>query len=298
MLDVILDALKDSAITFVFILILYFILSFFEDVLANKISNRKKFTPLLGSALGLIPQCGLSIVSADLYQKRKITMGTILAIFIACSDEAIPILLSSCKTLSDVVYILLLLICKFVFAGVTGMIVDSLLKEKAVHVAREVNDQGKTMIHQGCCHHHIEKDEEDKNDFLHKHFLHPLIHSLKIMIYVLIINLLFGLILYWIGEDVITKFLNQNIYLTPFLAALVGLIPNCASSVILSKMFLLKSLSFGATLAGLICNAGLGLVFLFKDRKHMKNNFLILGILFMTALLFGYLCLLIELLIR
>lgn len=294
MLDVLFDAFKDSAITFVFILIVYFVLSFLEDYVANKLSSKKKFSPLIGATLGLIPQCGISIVGADLYQKKKITMGTIIAIFIACSDEAIPILISSCKNFGDGLHILLLLLCKFIFASLVGLFVDFVLRKKKNEMMIEKHKEIKLDIHEGCCHHHIEKDDEDEKDFLHKHILHPLVHSLKIALYILIINLIFGFILYFLKEDVITTFLNQNLFLTPLFTSLVGLIPNCASSVIISKMYLMNSLTFGATMAGLICNAGLGFVFLLKDKKNIKNNLLILLIVWASSLLFGYLCLLVE----
>ena len=125
--------------------------------------------------------------------------------------------------------------------------------------------------------------------------LHPLIHSLKICLYVLIINITFNLIIHFVGENVIKNFLNNNIFITPLLSSLVGLIPNCASSVIISELFVESSLTFSATLSGLICNSGLGLIYLFKDKNKFKNAISIVITLFLISLLVGYTSLFIEL---
>ena len=118
--------------------------------------------------------------------------------------------------------------------------------------------------------------------------LHPLIHSLKIFVYVLIINILFGTIIYIIGEDTLVKFLQTNKYIAPLLTTLIGVIPNCAASVIITEVYLLNGISFGACLSGLVMNAGLGLVFLFKKKEAIKENFIILGVMIATSLILGY----------
>ena len=144
---------------------------------------------------------------------------------------------------------------------------------------------GHIHIHQGCCNHHIDDEDEDKFD---RHLWHPFLHSLKLAMYVFIINLILGTIIYFIGRDNLEAFLQSNKYLAPLFATLIGLIPNCASSVILAELYVLQTLSFGSILAGLLVNAGLGMVFLFKGKEKSSNKVLILGILISVALFVGY----------
>lgn len=286
-LHVLLHTLLDTLYIFIFILVIYFLLSFIEGKIAKKIEKNSKFSPILGSLVGLVPQCGFSIVGADLYKKKYISIGTLIAIFVSCSDEAIPIILSSP---SKIYMIIPLLLIKFISAISFGYLIDLLFKGNKNLIEKKHHED--KLIHTGCCHHEIEENE--KEGFVKKHLIHPLLHTLKITLYVFIINLVFALLIEYIGQNTIKDFLNKNVYLTPILASIVGLIPNCASSVIISELFVANSLSFGATISGLICNAGLGLVYLFKDKKDIKNNFLIISLLMFISLFIGYLTLLIE----
>ncbi len=285
-IDEISHAFIDTLSIFVTILIVYFILSFIEGKLANKIVKSEKFSPLIGTCVGLIPQCGFSIIASDMYRKKYISLGTLIAVFIACSDEALPILLSNRKTISTVIP---LVAVKFVIAILSGYIIDLLLKRKQKITKNETIENEE--IHYGCCKHQI---EHSKEKFVKEHLLHPLLHSLKICAYVLIINLIFSTIIYFVGENSIKEFLNNNIYLTPFLSSIIGLIPNCASSIIITELYVSSSLSFAATISGLICNAGLGLIYLLKDKKNLKNTLFIIGILLAISLLSGYIILFIE----
>ena len=140
-----------------------------------------------------------------------------------------------------------------------------------------------------CCFHHNHFQSKIK-----EHLVHPLIHSLKISLYVFIVNIAFALLIYYIKEDNIKAFINNNIYLTPLLSSIVGLIPTCASSIIITELFVSKALTFGATISGLICNAGLGLIYLFKKKENFKNNLLIVSLLFTISLIVGYAILFIE----
>ena len=143
------------------------------------------------------------------------------------------------------------------------------------------HEEIKVETHAGCCHHHVENKSFD--------WLHPLLHCLKISAFILIINILFGCITHiWIGEETLTNFLSQSIYLQPLLAVLIGLIPNCASSVVLTQLFIMGGLSFGALIAGLSVNAGLGLIILFKQNKNVKENIFILLMLIIPSLIVGY----------
>lgn len=279
-------AFIDTLIVFIVVLIIYFILSFFENKLASKINHSNKFSPIIGAGVGLIPQCGFSIVAADMYRKNYITLGTLLAVFISTSDEAIPILLASPN---KILSILPLITIKFIIAIFFGYLVDFIYKKKILNV----DDHKTNTIHKGCCNHHIEHDKKDT--FIKTHIIHPLLHSLKICAYVLVINIVFSSIIYFIGENTIMNFLNKNVLLTPLLSSLIGLIPNCASSVIITQLYVSNTLTFSATISGLICNAGLGLIYLFKDKNKITNSLLIMLLLLSISLLVGYVSLFIEL---
>ena len=272
---------------FVVLFALYILLSFIEEKISNKFKKSNKYSPLLGSFIGLIPQCGFSIVSSDLYRKKHISLGTLLAVFIVCSDEAIPIFLSHPdKALS----LIPLLIIKLITAIFFGYLIDFILYKKQQLKERKLLDNKENILHKGCCHSHFHEKEENK---LHKHLIDPLLHSLKIIIYVFIINILFTLFIYFIGEDKIANFLNSNIYLTPLFSSIIGLIPNCASSIIISELYINNTISFAATISGLICNAGLGLIYLYKDKTQLKNSLMVTLLLFLIANFVGYLLLLI-----
>lgn len=286
LLDVIIDSLKVFGVTF----IIYIILSFFEVKIAKGLEKKNRFSPLIGSALGIVPQCGLSVVATDMYQKEHITMGTLLAVFISCSDEALPILLSSGEKALSVLPIILI---KLVLGFVVGYSIDKLYHKSTKSVddhIEECHHHLEEEVHIGCCNHHIENDKE--SSVLYNHFFHPLLHSAKLFIYVFLINLIFGSVIFYIGEETLEAFLTANKYLSPLLSTIIGVIPNCAASVIVTKVYLLNGISFGACVAGLIMNAGLGLLYLFRKKEHIKNNLLILGIMLLVSISVGYiLCL-------
>ena len=273
------DSLKILVVVFIFNVVL----SFFESFFTNKLVKSNKVNPFTGSLVGLIPQCGVSVVCADLYIKEHLTLGTIVAVFIACSDEAIPIILSDPGKVLSVLPILFL---KFIIGFVVGFLVDFLYR-KSIY---KVDEHHKHCEHEnevkvGCCHHEINNDEESK---VHRHLIHPVLHSLKLFLYIFIINFIFGTIIYLIGEETFINILQNNKYFTPIYAILIGLIPNCASSVIITDLYVMGQLSFGTTLAGLITNAGLGMIVLLKNKKMIKKTMVIMSILVLTALVSGY----------
>ncbi len=272
--DVLLDALKDSALVLAFVFVFHVLLSFIEDKLSNFLTKNSKVSPLLGSLFGIIPQCGTSVLAADLYLKKYITFGTLAAVFLSCSDEAVLVLLThpSQKTWM----VLPLIGSKFVIGFLIGFLIDLVYrKQEVVKVEEELKDVT-------CEEHHHEHTK------LHKHLIHPLIHSLEIFAYVLVINVALGLIIASVGEDNFAKFIISNQYVTPLYASIIGLIPNCASSVLLSELYLSNSLPFGALLSGLLVNAGLGMMILLKSKSNIKKTLLLIGICFITAVVFGY----------
>ena len=276
MLDLLIDALLDSLKVLGFSFIIYFILSFFEDKISHLLQHHKRVSPIIGAAAGLIPQCGISVVASDLYLKEHITIGTLFAVFFACSDEALPILISD---INKAIYVIPLLLMKIIFGFGFGYLLDLIVKNKKEEI--EIDEE---EIHIGCCHHEIDHETSK----LMTHLVHPLLHSLKIFIYVLIVNIIFSLIVYFIGEKNIVSFLSTNPYLTPIFAAIIGIIPNCASSVLLCEVFISGGIPFGALFTGLCMNAGLGLVYLLKNKKSWKSILILEGYLLITSVVLGY----------
>lgn len=339
--DILLDAATDSAKVLLVLLPINFVIAFLEPRLAGKVKLRGRLAPLVGVAAGLFPQCGFSVVATDLYQKRHITVGTLLGVYLATSDEALPIFLADPD---KALHILPLLAFKFVIGLIVGYSVDAICSRgrKEVDEHNAECDHNPT-VHFGCCAHSIESDgnvpdygtprhdghehescEDAHSDEKHaidtdsaesepclehgdengmhghdrrasirqgleRYLLHPLLHSAKIFAYVLVVNILFGLLIEAVGEDRLIDFLSANKYVAPLFAVIVGAIPNCVSSVVISNLYLLGGLGFGATLGGLLMNAGLGFAVLFKDRKHIKRSFAIFGTMFAVSVIFGYL---------
>ena len=282
-IDIILDSLKDSAIVFGLFFVLSVVISFFEDKISKILEKTGRLSPLFGATFGLIPQCGTSVIAADLYVKRHITIGTIVAVFLSCSDEALPIIFTSDRWW----YGFILIGVKFVLGFIFGFLLDLIMMkgQKQVKEHLEECDHQDEEVHHGCCHHDIDNPEENK---WHKHLLHPLLHSLKIFAYVLAINLAFGFLVGFIGEDKIASFLEMNKYLTPLYTTIIGMIPNCVSSVIVSELFAEGSIAFGALLSGLMMNAGLGIFYLLKHKKEWKHNLIIIFYCFGASILSGY----------
>ena len=279
-IDILLDALLDSLKVFALVFILYFALSFVENFISRKLSSNNKVSPFFGALLGLIPQCGISVAASDLYIKRKITIGTLVAVFLACSDEAIFILISSDKILT----VFPLLLIKLIVGFTIGFTIDHIMFRK-----QKLKNDNEEVV--SCAHNH----EHHHHDSRIKHNIkHTLLHSVEIFIYVLVVNVIFGLLIEFLGEARLINFLQNNKYLAPLFSSIVGIIPNCASSVVLSELYILNGLSFGALLSGLLMNAGLGLVYLFKKKENIKMNINIITIMFIASLFVGYLTCLIN----
>ena len=311
MQELLFDAFLDSVKIFIFVFAVNFIFSFFEDKISQKKLGKNYASVPLAAALGLLPQCCFSVVASDKYAKRKISAGTVIAVFIATSDEALPVFLSAG---SKWYTILPMLGVKFLIAVIAGFLFDLLFsKVSAVnssfpektnaHVAERANDSTPDEQNKnadcGCgCHkheHNIKNTEQSPARlFVDRHIFHPLLHSIKAFAVILIINVAFALLIYFITEERLIGFLQTNRYLSPLISTIVGLIPNCASSVLISKLYLTGGISFGACLSGLTANAGLGLFYLFKTEKKVKNVLIITVYLITVSVLSGYLCCLIT----
>jgi len=288
MFEALLEAVVDTLKIFVVVYIVYMLVEIIENKFSKRIASKdKKWSPLFGAGFGLIPQCGFGVVATDLYSKKHITAGTLVAVYISTSDEALPILLSSPDKIGAIIP---LLVIKFFVAIIVGYIIDGILSRKASLVYSHADncDSHPPVEHVGCCHHEIENEGKSQH-WAKTYMLHPLIHSLKICAYILIFNIIFGILIYFVGEEAIANFLAKSGAFAPLISVLLGLIPNCVGSVVVAELFVTAGLSFGATLAGLIANAGISYVFLFKQNKDLKANIAIVSTVTIVALIVGYL---------
>ena len=305
---VLLHALEDSLIVLAFLVPINILIALLEPRLAGRIKLKGALAPLVGVTVGLFPQCGFSVVATDLYKKRHITVGTLLGVYLATSDEALPIFLASGEQAID---ILPLLASKFLIGLIVGYTADAIFSKNKKRVAEHIAEcDHEPEVHFGCCGHEIENGEhEDEHDHsacdtpcgseieekrrerkqkLKHYLLHPILHSAKIFVYILLINIVFGVLIHYIGEDRIMSFLSANKYVAPLFAVIVGAIPNCASSVVISNLYLMGGLGFGAAVGGLLMNAGLGFAVLLKDRKNLKESLAIIGGMFAVSISFSY----------
>lgn len=271
MLDCLLDALLDTLKLLPYLLVTFLILEFIEHKLSKKsekvLSKNKKYGVVLGGLLGGLPQCGFSAMASSLFSSHIITMGTVIAIFLSTSDEMLPIMLGEQV---DVFFIIKIIGFKVLVGIIIGLIVDLIFKRK------EDNNTIKEVCEHDHCH--------CKNDGVIKS---SIIHTLKIGVFILIANVIISLIIFYVGEDNIKEILlNKNIF-TYFISSLIGLIPNCAPSVILTELYLSQMITIGTLLSGLLTGSGLGILLLFKSNKNIKENITVLSIIYLVGVVVG-----------
>jgi len=233
------------------------------------------FGPVGGAVLGTVPQCGISVAATNLFSGRVITLGTIIAVYIATSDEAIPIILAH----PDRIGVLWkLIVIKVIAAAIAGISVDLILKA-ALKKKNEEKPFEELCEHCGCHGH---------DGHGHSVLIPALKHTVGIFIFVLIINIALGFVMEYLGEDFLKSVLISDSPLQPFVCAIVGFVPNCAASVLLTELYLEGVITFGSCVAGLCTGAGMGLLVLFKtNKRHVKQNLAVLGILYVFAVLTG-----------
>ncbi len=270
--DVLLDALKDTLITLPFLFGVYLLIEYIEhkssDKLGKALRKMGPFGSVGGAAIGAIPQCGFSVAASNLYAGRLISMGTLVAVYISTSDEAIPVML---KTPDRAGMIWKLILIKIAIAMAAGMIVDICVK---LFCKRKEEEPFKELCADCDCEHH---------GIFHS----ALHHTVQIVIIILIVNILLGGIMEFAGKQTVEKLMMTNSWVQPLIAAFVGFIPNCAASVVLTELYTDGVVSFGALIAGLCTGAGVGLMVLFKTNKNFKQNFAIMGILYAVAVASG-----------
>ena len=282
MIDVLLDTLLDAAKLIPFLYLTYLLLEFIEHRAKEQtealMKKAGKWGPFLGGALGAVPQCGFSASMSNLYAENIISMGTLVAVFLSTSDEMLPIMISGISSGDIRAWsVVKILLVKILLGDVVGFIVDGVArlcskKEKNIDIESLCHDD-----HCGC---------EEGNIFLS-----ALIHTLKILAFILVVSFALNTVIYFIGEDALGNFISSlPVVVGPLATALVGLVPNCASSIVITQLYMSGVISAGSMLAGLLSGSGIGLLILFRVNKNMKSNFAVLGIVYGSGAVIGIIC--------
>ena len=276
MIDIILEALLDALKIVPFLFVTFFILEFLEHKLNKKtekvLLKYKKFGPIVGGLLGAVPQCGFGTMAASLFSNKVITIGTVVAIFLSTSDEMLPIMLGHKADLSTIFGILGF---KVLIGVIVGLIVDLIFRKKGyVKEHIHIND----MCEDDHCH------CDDKGIFSSS-----LVHTLKITGFILVANLVINFIVFFVGEEQLAKILLNDSLFTYFISSLVGLIPNCVSSVVITELYMSNLISLGTLFSGLLTGSGLGILLLFKQNKNLKENITVLSIIYFVGVVVGIL---------
>ena len=258
--------------------------------------------PIVGAFLGVVPQCGFSAVAATLYAGRVITLGTLFAVFLSTSDEMLPIFLAEAVPGNT---ILSIMGAKVVIGMVMGFVVDAVLR-----LARR--DKDRLRIHELCeqdqcgCNHDChtceaapERAYEHHDDVEHTHshghgwkgiLLSATKHTVQVTLFIFAITIVLNIVLETVGEEALARFLGDNPAFSVFATALVGLIPNCAASVVIAQLYVEGVLGAGAMLAGLLVSAGVGLLVLVRANRPWRQNAAIIALLYVIGVFWGLVC--------
>lgn len=270
MADIILDSIIDSVKLIPFLLLTYLVMEYLEhkagDRMQTAIRGAGRSGPVIGGVLGIFPQCGFSTAASNLYAGRIISMGTLIAVFLSTSDEMLPIMISENVGLQMIGRILAV---KVVVAVLVGFAVDCIMRR---------GDKDMQIGHL-CEQHHCHCENGIWKSALH--------HTAEIFIYILLISLVLNLLIAWIGEDVLSGVILNRPVIGTMIAALIGFIPNCAASVIITQLYLGGMLSAGAMIAGLLSGTGVGFLVLLRVNDDRRENLGLACLLYVTGVLAG-----------
>ena len=266
MTDIILDSVIDSVKLLPFLFLTYLFMEWLEhktgSAARNRIRTAGKLGPVWGGLLGMIPQCGFSAAASSLFAGRVITVGTLIAVYLSTSDEMFPIMISNAVPAATIIKILA---CKAAIGILSGLIVEYVY----THILKK---QEKDMdIHEIC--------EEEHCNCEHGLISSALSHTLHVFVYIFLISLALNIIIGLVGEETLAGLFTGAPVVGELIAALVGLIPNCASSVVITQLYLDHIIGAGAMMAGLLVNAGVGLLILFRLNHDRAQNLTIIGTL-------------------
>lgn len=273
--DALLETIVDGVKLLPFLFITYLVMEYIEHRASSKAAQIMKKSgslgPIFGSILGAFPQCGFSAAASNLYAGRIITLGTLFAVFLSTSDEMLPILISEQV---NPVTIAKILGIKVLIGMLAGFIIDFFIRKQRGSSSEELR------IEHMCDHHHCHCKE---GNILRS----VLSHTLQVFFFILLISFMLNLVIGFVGEETLASFVSSNPVLGPLLAGLVGLIPNCASSVVLTQLYLEGVLGAGAMIAGLLAGSGVGLLVLFRVNDDTKENIKITLLLYTIGVIAG-----------
>ena len=289
-MEIITEALIDTGKLVPFLAAIYFVVGFLEYRYGDRISHVLRdlgaLGPMVGALLGCIPQCGFSVVASALYVKRVISVGTLLAVFLSTSDEAVPVLLSM-PDKAKMVGVLIAI--KVVIAIVAGVGIDYVIRICQAPRPKEATANASSVVvvkeHAGCCSHGLDSRPAKVQAL----FLHPLRHTAKIFLFLLLLTLVLSFAMGQMGPERIGAVLLQGTIFQPVLASLIGLVPNCFASVLLAELYAKGSISFGALVAGLCAGGGLGILVLLKENGDFKDTAFVVGLLLTVSIVSGIL---------
>lgn len=276
MLEIIMDTLLDSIKLLPFLFLTYLVMEYMEHRMGEKaksaIEKSGLLGPFWGGIIGIFPQCGFSAAASNLYAGRIITLGTLIAIFLSTSDEMLPILISEQTPLS---LILKLLGIKVVIGIAAGFLIDLFIRKRHIHTHEHMD------IHHVCEHKHCRCEEGI--------FKSALRHTLQIFFFLVIISFVLNSVIYYAGEDFIANLILNKPMLGHLLSGIIGLIPNCAASVILTQLYLQGLMTLGTMMSGLLAGTGVGLLVLFRVNDNLKENLKITALLYAIGVAAGLL---------
>ncbi len=288
MLEIIEDTLIDAIKLLPFLFITYLIMEYIEHKMGHKtkkaIKKSGKWGPIIGSILGAFPQCGFSVSATNLYAGRVITLGTLIAVYLSTSDEMLPIFIS--EAVSPII-ILKILGIKLIIGMIAGTIIDLLvhiiknkiIKNKKIEITVEEENDEDEIGHM-CEEDHCHCNESG----ILKSAIH---HTLSILLFIIIITFIINTVVHFVGEETIASWILNKPVIGPIIASLIGLIPNCAASVIITNMYLENVISLGSMISGLLTGAGVGLAVLLKTNNKIKENIGIITLLYAIGVISG-----------
>lgn len=286
MLEIIEETLIDAVKLLPFLFITYLIMEYIEHKMGHKtksaIKKSGKWGPIIGSILGVFPQCGFSVSATNLYAGRVITLGTLIAVYLSTSDEMLPIFIS--EAVSPVI-ILKILGIKLIIGMIAGVIIDLfvylIIKNKNKKIVQQnEEDSEENEIGHMCEEEHCHCNESG----ILKSAIH---HTLSILVFIVLITFIINTVVYFVGEETIAGWILNKPVIGPVIASLIGLIPNCAASVIITNMYLENVISLGSMISGLLTGAGVGLAVLFKTNNKIKENIRIIILLYAIGVISG-----------
>jgi len=270
MIDIILDTLIDGVKLLPFLFITFLLMELIEhkfgDKLNNKLSKVNKFGPILGGILGILPQCGISASATNFYITRVITYGTLISVYLSTSDEMLPILISE---KANPILIIKLLLIKLICGIFFGFLIDLIFRKKNHEDIKDFCD-----IEDCDCEHGILKSS--------------IIHTIKTFIYLIVISFILNIILHYFGESFLENILMKNNPFAIVITAIIGLIPNCSTSILLTELYLKDLISVGKLIGGLLVNSGVGLLILIRYNKNSKENIKTIIILLLIGIIIGF----------